>query len=127
LKARLEAGGVRNPETESKAVLEKILARRVADWHRGPARQIPRGLDPRPRELEAVEAGSSMGDIRAAEVRTSIIDALYAMPRLTAQVFVATEIQGIDARTVAERLGLTENAVWIRAYRARRQLQEALS
>jgi RNA polymerase sigma-70 factor (ECF subfamily) len=49
-----------------------------------------------------------------------------ALPAGTAEVFVAREIEGESTESLCQRLGLTEQNVWIRVHRARKALKQAL-
>jgi RNA polymerase sigma-70 factor, ECF subfamily len=49
------------------------------------------------------------------------------LPAGVAEVFVAREIEGESTESLCERLGLTEQNVWIRVHRARKALKKALT
>jgi RNA polymerase sigma-70 factor (ECF subfamily) len=49
------------------------------------------------------------------------------LPPGTAEVFVAREIEGESTESLCQRLGLTEQNVWVRVHRARKALKQALT
>jgi RNA polymerase sigma-70 factor, ECF subfamily len=49
------------------------------------------------------------------------------LPPGTAEVFVAREIEGESTESLCQRLGLTEQNVWVRVHRARKALKHALT
>ncbi|MFM2400030.1 MAG: hypothetical protein RL341_2187 [Pseudomonadota bacterium] len=49
------------------------------------------------------------------------------LPAGVAEVFVAREIEGESTESLCQRLGLTEQNVWIRVHRARKALKKALT
>jgi RNA polymerase sigma-70 factor, ECF subfamily len=49
------------------------------------------------------------------------------LPPGTAEVFVAREIEGESTESLCQRLGLSEQNVWVRVHRARKALKQALT
>ena len=66
---------------------------------------------------------------RAAELSQllgHVNDAVAALPAGVAEVFMAREIEGETTASITQRLGLTEQNIWVRVHRARKALQSRL-
>ncbi len=66
---------------------------------------------------------------RAAELSQllhHVNDAVSALPVGVAEVFMAREIEGESTASISERLGVTEQNIWVRVHRARKALQSRL-
>ncbi len=66
---------------------------------------------------------------RAAELSQlldHVKDAVAALPAGVAEVFMAREIEGESTASITERLGVTEQNIWVRVHRARKALQSRL-
>jgi RNA polymerase sigma-70 factor, ECF subfamily len=66
---------------------------------------------------------------RAAEL-SQLLDhvdsAVAALPAGVAEVFMARQIEGESTASITERLGVTEQNIWVRVHRARKALQTRL-
>ena len=66
---------------------------------------------------------------RAAELSQlldHVNDAVAALPTGVAEVFMAREIEGESTASITERVGVTEQNIWVRVHRARKALQSRL-
>ena len=66
---------------------------------------------------------------RAAELSQllgHVNDAVAALPAGVAEVFMAREIEGESTASITQRLGVTEQNIWVRVHRARKALQSRL-
>ncbi|TNE91537.1 MAG: RNA polymerase sigma factor [Deltaproteobacteria bacterium] len=99
-----------------KAWICGIAVRKARGWRR--KHWLRRGLLERFTPERQVEALPS----QRAEARQSIDHALRALPAGQREVLVLHVVEGLSGQEVAETLGLSENAVWVRLHRARKTL-----
>lgn len=80
------------------------------------------------RERDA--AGQAACDPQRAAELSQLLDhvneAVAALPAGVAEVFMAREIEGESTASITERLGVTEQNIWVRVHRARKALQSRL-
>lgn len=76
-------------------------------------------------QLVAVEAGPRETAI-ATELSTQLRAAFAELPEKHAEVFSLFAVQGWSQRDIADRLGMTENAVSVTVHRARARLKQTL-
>ena len=120
--------------------LTGILKHKIMDAYRDRYRFVSLALEgddgeqmeptedhPMLRERDAT--GQACDPQRAAELSQllgHVDDAVAALPAGVAEVFMAREIEGETTASITQRLGLTEQNIWVRVHRARKALQSRL-
>lgn len=89
---------------------------------RHPADSIDDILGTRP--SRALPSGDTEGDVERREHARFVIDVLNRLRPRHRQVLVLREIEGLDYRTIAERLGVSTSAVETLLFRARGRFRE---
>ncbi len=117
------------------AWLLSVAANKVVDHYRRRKRRpaslnAPAGQDAAASELwELVEASVASPEQEAerAELRTALLRAIEALPPEQREAFLATEVEGIAYRELAERTGVPINALLSRKRYAVLKLRKALA
>ena len=110
-----------------------ILRRKVVDHYRRSAREgamvsLSQFFGPEGGRLEPVrrDAIAPEGPLEAAELRADLAACADGLPPTLAGAFVLREIDGKNAETVCQELGITPSNLWARLHRARLWMRACL-